>query len=428
MTLNKTIKRIFTAFFAAILCVACVFGAAGCRVLTPFEWVMTTIERNYVGEFDPSICETIEDAVAQLDAYSAYYTPQQYADVTASNAGSKSGVGISYSFVSGRGAVISVVAGNSPAWQKGITEGDVIIAGKAGDVRTEFTSSRTVSDFIGGFETGEEFTLVLEDREVTLSKQEYRQSYTYLTTNKTAWEFISSADGGLSSYENASRKMSFLPDGTAYIKLSQFFGTAVEEFEVLTQKFNAMECKSLILDLRSNGGGYVAVMQGIAGCFENARGKVAMKAVYKNGRIDDDFDAASGKNATISQDVTVYALANGGTASASEALLGALISYDVLKYENVFISDYSQEYKDWYASAGGTVKSARTYGKGIMQSSFTNRSTGAVLKLTTAKIYWPNGKCIHDVGLTPADGCRLSPAEWVVTKGDDELKWVVNNL
>lgn len=428
MKFRTVVKRTLVGAGAAILGSVFALGAAGCGAKSSFDWVIDTIEKNYVGgDFDPSVCNTIEDAVAQLDIYSAYYTREEYAQVISSNAGSKSGVGIAYSFVAGRGAVISTVVGNSPAWHAGIEAGDVIVAGKRGEERVEFTTSAVMSDFIDGFGTGEQFTLVLEDREVTLSREEYRQSYVCMTTNKTAWEFRSAADGGLAPVEDATRKMSFLPDDTAYIKLSQFYGTAVEEFEILTQKFNAAECKSLILDLRGNGGGYVSVMQGISGCFENARGKVAMTAQYKNGKVDDSFKATV-NDEVISSDVTVYALANGGTASASEALLGVLISYDILKYENVFLSDYSDEYKDWYASLGGEVKSARSYGKGIMQSSFTHMMTGEVLKLTTAKIYWPNGKCIHDVGLTAADGCRLAPASWVVTKGDDELKWVVQNL
>lgn len=428
MKFKNAVKRALVGAVAAILGSVFALGAVGCGAKSSFDWVIDTIEKNYVGgDFDPSICTSIEDAVAQLDIYSAYYTREEYAQVVASNAGSKSGVGISYGFVEGRGAVINTVVGNSPAWYAGIESGDVIVAGKKGEERVEFTTSAVMSDFIDDFDTGEQFTLVLEDREVTLSREEYRQSYVYMTTNKTAWGFQTAADGGLAPVEDATRKMSFLPDDTAYIKLSQFYGTAVEEFEILTQKFNAAGCKSLILDLRGNGGGYVTVMQGISGCFENARGKVAMTAQYKNGKVDDSFKATYNDD-VISPDVTVYALANGGTASASEALLGVLISYDILKYENVFLSDYSDEYKDWYSSLGGEVKSGRSYGKGIMQSSFTHIMTGEVLKLTTAKIYWPNGKCIHDVGLTAEDGCRLAPASWVVTKGDDELKWVVQNL
>ena len=60
-----------------------------------------------------------------------------------------------------------------------------------------------------------------------------------------------------------------------------------------------------------------------------------------------------------------------------------------------------------------------------MQSTFVNRGTGEALTLTTARIGWPNGKCIHDVALSEKDGCTLSPAEWTATKNDDELRGII---
>ena len=58
-----------------------------------------------------------------------------------------------------------------------------------------------------------------------------------------------------------------------------------------------------------------------------------------------------------------------------------MICYGALEYENVFLSDYSKEYLDWLGSSGQDVKTASTYGKGIMQSTFVNSFTGEALKL-----------------------------------------------
>lgn len=122
----------------------------------------------------------------------------------------------------------------------------------------------------------------------------------------------------------------------------------------------------------------------------------------------------------------MFVLANAGTASASEALIGAMVCYGALDYKNVFVSQYSDAYINWLYPDGKGVKNARSYGKGIMQSSFTNFSTGEVLKLTTAKIFWPDETtCIHDVGVTVGDGCTPLPAEWEWTKDDAELKTAV---
>ena len=129
------------------------------------------------------------------------------------------------------------------------------------------------------------------------------------------------------------------------------------------------------------------------------------------------------------QNTKVYVLANCNTASASEALIGAMVCYGALDYKNIFLSQYSDAYINWLTESGAEVKTARSYGKGIMQSSFTNFVTGEVLKLTTAKIYWPDeATCIHDTGVTVKGGCTAVPAEWEWTKDDTELRTAVGMI
>ena len=85
----------------------------------------------------------------------------------------------------------------------------------------------------------------------------------------------------------------------------------------------------------------------------------------------------------------IVILANDGTASASEAFIGAALDYDAKKIVSVVLEE--SEYYGAY----------RTYGKGIMQTTFENFATGEAIKLTTAKIYWPvSGECVHGVGIT----------------------------
>ena len=189
---------------------------------------------------------------------------------------------------------------------------------------------------------------------------------------------------------------------------------------MLLEKFNAEKFDKLIIDLRNNGGGYVSVMQDIAGYFTGDT-SVAMTAKYKNGR-EEVYRCTKHDKLVDKDKTTVYVLANSGTASASEALIGVLISYDFLKYENIFISDFTESYKEFM---GDDAKTARTYGKGIMQTTFMNYFTGEALKLTTAKIFWPNGNCIHDVGLNEKSGCSIvDGVEWSATKNDEELQKV----
>lgn len=429
---KKTVRRILTVVIAFVIAAASFTIGFFTRKLTQreelssLEWVLSTIKNNYYfyEDFDGGEAKnlSLKAIASQLDIYSEYYTAEEYAMQTLDNSGEKSGIGIRYGFVEGKGVYITSVVGNSPANASGLVAGDIIVSGTAGGETTKFLSSSDFISFINERAEGETFVLGGEDCSYTLSKEIYNASYTYMATAETAWEFVSSGDNtGFALVENRDKAINFLPDGFAYINISQFYGTAGSEFGALVKKFNAEHCTSLIIDLRNNGGGYVSVMQDIGGYFTSSvtdNTCVAMTAEYRNGKRE-VFDCVKHKNNGISRDVSVYVMTNSGTASASEALIGVLVSYDFLKYENIFISDYSKYYLDW---AGAGAKTKQTYGKGIMQSSFVNPLTGEALKLTTAQIYWPNGKCIHGVALSQKDGCTLVPADWTVTKDDGEMK------
>ena len=95
----------------------------------------------------------------------------------------------------------------------------------------------------------------------------------------------------------------------------------------------------------------------------------------------------------------MYVRADCGTASASEALIGAQISHEVIDFQDVSISKIDS------SLASGSTKNGTTYGKGCMQSIIPNERTGEALRLTTALIYWPNGKCVNDAPLSTSDGC-----------------------
>lgn len=407
--------------------------SAGCFItdrLDSVKWTLKTIENNYYfyDDFNAEGAENLtpREIAERLDIYSEYYTREEYEAVLRDNSGEKSGVGISYNFIAGKGAYLVTVTGASPAAEAGLTAGDLITGGRKDGETVTFDTSAKLTQFIDGCKTGEKFTFTTEDGgEYELSREVFTASYTFYATNETAWKFVGSGDkNGLALVEDRSAAREYLPDGAAYVRLSQFYGTLADEFGKLMNKFNASHCTSLILDLRNNGGGYVSAMQDIAGYFTSSldgQTHAAMTAEYKSGKKE-LYNCYKHDEGLVPADTEIYVLANSGTASASEALIGVLVSYGLLDYENIFISDYGDEYLQW---AGAGVKTARTYGKGIMQSTFTNSFTGEALKLTTAKIFWPNGKSIHDVALTASDGCTLVPAKWTATKNDEELRKVV---
>ena len=435
---NKKIKIAVSVLVAlAIAAFAFVAGflterCSSDRALSSYEWGLKTIrDYYYFDEPDSSYTETSLKAIADtyLDRYSEYYTKEEYEEVQKSNAGSKSGIGISYSFVNGRGVFISKVVGNSPADGARMRAGDYILSGSIeGGKEEKFTTSKSFQDFINSAKDGVKITLTADDGKIyTMAKSEYTASYTYLCTSTERW----AVNPDSLTYEyKIDNTCSYLPEGCAYLRLDQFYGSATAEFYMLVEKFNAMQCTSLILDLRSNGGGYVSIMQDIAGCFAGGKSNLAMLSRDKKG-AEEKFNCkkVTDKNRRI-DDKNVFVLANAGTASASEALIGAMVCYGALDYNDIFLSQYSDEYINWLYPTGQDIKNGRTYGKGIMQTPFTNYMTGEVLKLTTAKIFWPDKTTsIHDRGVTVADdGCTAVPTEWEWTKGDKELQSAVEMI
>ncbi|MBE7088696.1 MAG: hypothetical protein E7370_04190 [Clostridiales bacterium] len=440
---SKTNSNNFIRVICIILVAALAFGLGFITaklIKSPsaksFEWVVNTINDYYYYDVDEDYlisCAMDGGVEKALDQYSEYYTKEEYAEVLSSNSGSKAGVGISFSFIENKGVLLNTVIGNSPAYISGLRRGTIIVSGvdKNGREKT-FISANDFSSFIASFSLGEEIHLCDDGGTVySVAKSEYTASYAMLCTNQTAWGFTASSNGSLALKEFRDERLSYLPDGSAYLSLSQFYGTVSWEVSKLMEKFSAQSCTSLILDLRGNGGGYLSDMQELTYIFTADRKpdvSLVAYAEYKDGSRQ-NFNAIKKREYNLlPKEAEVFVLANENSASASEALMGALISYEVIDYSSIYLSNYSNEYIKWMADQGYGVKNGSTYGKGIMQSTFNNLSTGEALKLTTAKIYWPNGKSIHGVGITAADGCNTVSAQWSVTLHDEELQLAVNNI
>ncbi len=439
------INDIFRRFWALFTVAAIALSAAGFTLgyftriwtqpsaVSSYEWVWGEIQKNYYddvseGDFLNSTLKGLTGGV--LDSYSEYYTAEEYKKITSENAGNGSGLGVSYKFYSdspiGTGVLVVSVMGNSPAYRCGIKKGMIITGGISGGTQVNFSSSSEFADFIQAQTAGKEYTLITDKGRFETYNCDYVTSYCSLSTGTKSWECV--YDGGRLKVSETAEGIDCLPEGAAYLSLSKFYGDAAYQAAELIKKFNAENCTSLILDLRNNGGGSVDVMQYIAQLFIGdvaGASSTAMTAVYKSGKtaVYPVKKWTSG-DTLIPAGTRVYVMANSGTASASEALMGVLISGGVTSYGQVYLSDFSQEYLD----ANTSAKNKRTYGKGIMQTTFVNKFTGEAVKLTTAKIYWPDGTCIHDRGITEADGCKTVSAYWNATYGDDELQKVIADI
>lgn len=416
---------------AAVFSVASLCGCSS--DYSTLDWVASVIEKYYYQDVDTSDIHsyTAKEFVSKyLDQYSAFYTAEEYAEVVSSNSGSKSGFGVTYSYLPENGILVSSVIFNSPAYISGLRAGDCIVSATIDGETSSFDSLSEFTECVSALEEGDYVTFnTSEGGEYTMAKSQYTASYVICATNESSWAFLTDGEsGGLELTETDADIIEDLPDGAGYICLSQFYGDAASEFAQAVEVLNSLNCDSIIIDLRNNGGGYVSVMQYISACFVSS-GENVMTARFKGG--DEDVYAADGRYITsdecmVKEDTEVYVLANGNTASASEALIGVLYSYGVIDYSDIYLSDYTDEYISLVGGSAQSLKCGSTYGKGIMQSPYTKSFTGEVLKLTTAQIYWPNGDSIHGVGVTVSDGAKAVSSPYPSNGEGEELSNAIN--
>lgn len=391
-------RRIFIA--AALLLVA-VCGAllGACVRQTSSEWVAQLIEEYYYLPVTVTDADSLtpEELVQKyLDKYSLYYTAEEYIELVYSDAGNSVDYGMTFSYVGGK-LVIPTCVGNSPAWNEGLRPGDVITGAVIDGEYVAIDGDDAYEKFYDASQNGGLTSLSTESGVTAQVKvtSAYKQSYVFFATNEAGWSFVFD---GITSEKREEDAISLLPGGTAYLRLSEFNGDAALQFRLAVKKINELGCDSVILDLRMNGGGSADITAEIAGCFEKAAGKTLLTA--KGKAVDAAYVCESAsREETLPSSTSVYVLADCGTASASEALIGALISHEVIDFQDVFIS------KTDSSLASGSTKNGTTYGKGCMQSIIPNERTGEALRLTTALIYWPNGKCVNDAPLSTSDGC-----------------------
>lgn len=431
------IKRIISA--AAVLALIPVLLLCGCNSeRTAFNWVRSQIDKYYYYSLQ-SGCEyngSVKDFVRQyLDEYSQFYTAEEYKTVSATSSGKMDGLGISFEYVpegvhpSGESGIHLVkVIGNSPAYYSGLSAGEFVKSvSYNGEIRT-FDSATSFTLCLDDIPEDASFTITTDRGTYQTSKTEYTASYCYMATNSAGWR-ITYDNGDMKIVEESVGK-SCLPNGAAYLRLDKFYGNAAQEMASLIEIFNQKNCTSLILDLRQNGGGYVSAMSNISaiytGQLQNQPSSMGI-AEYKNGYKEYYRPSVSfASRQQLPAGVKVSVLADNATASASEALIGVLICNGVIDYSDVYISDFDESYLTY---SNTLQKDCRTYGKGIMQTTYVHAIYRYAIKLTTAKIFWSDGvTSIHGTGLGQEMGCRTVAASWSVTYADEQLSSAVNQI
>ncbi len=339
--------------------------------------------------------EDIADALvyALLDEYSAYYTAQELAQVHEQAKGNLTGVGLTIL----QGGIVSRVTYNSPAELAGVKEGDKVLSasidggekiayGGEQDNEGELLRKALLSASVN-----QTVTLEIQRQDQTLSlsmvKKLYQAAYVkYYDSQKTLY-FREDDERELQPLP-ADGGMAGLDEQTAYIRLTEFNGDADEQIEDAFEYMQIRGRTKLILDLRDNGGGYTDILEEIAGYLIYNGGKEKnLIAMAEGNRKNQYFYTDDNEFNTNITAITV--LANDNTASASECLIGAMLHYgDAFNQSGLIIEKNDQGV-------------AKTYGKGIMQTTYGLIGGGA-LKLTTAKMFLPDKTTsIHGVGFIP---------------------------
>ncbi len=178
-----------------------------------------------------------------------------------------------------------------------------------------------------------------------------------------------------------------LDDEVAYVQISQFGVNTYSEF---AQQFNGLVgqgMKRLVLDLRNNPGGLMEIAVNIADSFI-AEGEIVY-TLDKNGRRR-DYMATPDKTS-----LPMVVLTNGGSASASEVLVGALQAHGLV-----------------------TIIGEKTFGKGVTQIPYKFRD-GSIMKITDSRYYTPGGVCIDHQGIMPDIEVTMTDEEYAAISGVD---------
>jgi len=342
-----------------------------------FNQVLDMVEKNYVEEIDSK--EIIEGAIngmmKSLDPHSLYLTPEMYKDLEVSTKGVFGGLGIEISMVDDIITVISPLE-DTPAYRAGLKAGDQIIK-----IEGESTKGYTIYDAVHKLR-GKAGTKVT----ITIMREEFDTPKDVEITRD--------------NIKIKSVKYQMYEDAYGYIRLSSFQQTTARELRKALGSLEeeAGSLSGLILDMRNNPGGLLNQAVDVSDIFLKSGVIVSSK-----GRIEDSEKIFSAQNDGDEIGCPIVVLINGGTASASEIVAGALRDNE-----------------------RAVLLGTRSFGKGSVQV-VTPLSNGAALKLTIAKYYTPSGKSIQAKGIEPdiiveASNNRLSAKEKIQRLREKDLK------
>lgn len=347
---------------------------------TSLQAIQAIIDKYYLGEQDKEKMQegAIKGYVEALeDEYTEYISAEEMKDYQEQLLGNYVGIGI-YMTSNTEYNLIQVLTPikESPAYEAGILPGDLILS--VDGVEYKATDMTVAANNIKGEEgTKVKIKILRKDEEL-----EFELTRRKVVTNPIEEEVLEGNVG--------------------YLSITSFDEGTGEEFKKKFEDLQSKNIKSLVIDLRNNGGGLVSEAIEIAD-YITEKGQTLLITVDKNNK--EEITKAQ-QDPIIKMPVVV--LTNENTASASEILAGAL--------------------KDCEKA---TIIGTKTYGKGVIQQLLT-LNNGAGLKITVEEYFTPNRSKIHKIGIEPDEVVELpediESSLLVERKDDTQLKRAIEIL
>lgn len=320
--------------------------------LRRFVAVFDRIKRAYVEDVSDSelLDKAINGMLNGLDPHSAYLKAEAFSDLEESTSGQFGGLGLEVGIEDGFVKVIAPIDG-TPASRAGIEPGDLIVK-LAGESVKGMTLEEAVSKMRGKPGTIITMTIVREGADAPM-EIEVERDVVKVTSIKSR----------------------MLDQGFGYIRIAQFQATSGPDFTKAVQRLQESDkgpLRGLILDLRNNPGGVLQAAVEIADAMIDEG-----LLVYTEGRTETSKLQFHAEPGDLTNGIPIVALINGGSASASEIVAGAL-----------------QDHKR------GVIMGTSSFGKGSVQTVMPLDDTSAI-KLTTARYFTPGGRSIQALGIEP---------------------------
>lgn len=323
--------------------------------LQAFTEIYQRIKLQYVDDVEGK--ELIENAIrgmlAGLDPHSTYLDLDEYKDLQIGTKGEFGGLGIEVTMEDGFVKVVSPID-DTPAQRAGVQAGDLVI--RLDDKPVKGMTLSDAVDIMRG-KPGSDITLTIV-REGTPKPLKITITRDVIKVRSV--------------------KSRMLEPDYGYVRITQFQARTTQDLERTLKelvKENKGELRGLVLDLRNNPGGLLTSAVGVSDAFLEEGEVVSIKGRNEDDKVE--YRAESFIAGDLLEGAPLVVLINGGSASASEIVSGAL-------------QDHSR----------AIIMGAKSFGKGSVQT-INELRRGDAVKLTTARYYTPSGRSIQAAGIEP---------------------------